>query len=125
MKPRRVLRAIAIGLVVLSAGMVSGQDYPNKTIRILTSAAGGGTDFAARIIAQGLSASLGQPVIVDNRPTITSLEIASKAQPDGYTLVVAGATLWIIPLLQNVSYDTLRDFTPITFTGSSPLVLVV
>ena len=121
----RVVARLMVSLAFLASGMASSQDYPNKTIRILTSAAGGGTDFAARIIAQGLSAGLGQPVIVDNRPTITALEIASKAPPDGYTLLVAGATLWIIPLLQNVSYDTLRDFTPVTFTGSSPLVLVV
>jgi tripartite-type tricarboxylate transporter receptor subunit TctC len=116
---------LIVGLMLFVTGIACSQDYPNKTIRILTSAAGGGTDFAARIIAQGLSGSLGQPVIVDNRPTITALELASKAPSDGYTLLVAGATLWIIPLLQNVSYDTLRDFSPITFTGSSPLVLVV
>jgi tripartite-type tricarboxylate transporter receptor subunit TctC len=125
MKISRLVLTLFLGLIPAMPGTAAAQPYPGKTIRILTSAAGGGTDFAARIIAQGLVSSLGQPVVVDNRPTINAIEIASKSQADGYTLVVVGATLWIIPLLQNVNYETLRDFTPITFTGSSPLVLVV
>ncbi len=114
-----------IGLMYLGTGVVSGQEYPNKPIRIYTSTAGGGTDFATRIIAQGLTGPLGQPVIVENRVAIISIETVSKATPDGYTLLFAGGTLWIVPLLQTVSYDTVRDFAPITFTGRSPAVLLV
>ena len=64
---RFVVGMLSVGLVVLSAGVVSGQDYPNKVIRIVTAAAGGGSDFNARQIAQGISGPLGQSVIVENR----------------------------------------------------------
>jgi len=128
-KPRLHPRFFAViwlaGLIVLGTGDVSGQDYPYKPVRIFTSLAGGGTDFAARIIAQGLAAALGQPVIVENRPLLVSIETVSKAAPDGYTVLVSGDTLWIVPLLQSVSYDTVRDFSPVTFSGRSPLVLIV
>lgn len=68
--------------------MVCGQDYPTKPIRIVTGGAGGGTDFTARLIAQGISGPLGQPVVVENRGAgIIPVEFVSKAPPDGYTLV--------------------------------------
>ena len=122
---RFAVGTFACGTMALAGGAACGQDYPDRTIRIHTSAAGGGTDFGARIIAQGLAPALGQPVIVDNRPLINSIEIVSKAPADGYSLLFTGATLWILPLLQSVPYDTVRDFSPVTFTGSSPYVLVV
>ena len=65
--PHAVIWMFSGGLMVLAAGMVSGQDYPNKPIRIVTSGLGGGTDFVARLIAQGISDPLGQQLIVDNR----------------------------------------------------------
>lgn len=114
---------LSVGIVV--AGTAFGETYPDKPIRMLSSTAGGATDFAARIVAQGLSTSLGEQVVVDNRPAIVSNEIASKAPSDGYTLLVAGGALWITPLLQRVSYDPVKDFSPITFTGRSPAVLLV
>lgn len=68
--------------------------YPAKPIRIVTSDAGGGNDFVARLIAQGLTASLGQQGVVDNRPAgVIPGEIVSKARPDGYTLLVYGNNL--------------------------------
>ena len=73
--------------VVLRAGMVAGQDYPNKPVRIVTAAAGGGSDFTARLIAQGISGPLGQPVIVDNRG---SGILASRNR-------VQGAAGWLYP----------------------------
>jgi len=124
-----MLKTLLLGSFIvftfLGTAFVSGQDYPSKPIRIFTSTAGGGTDFATRIVAQGLTGPLGQPVIVENRVAIISIETVSKAAPDGYTLLFAGGTLWIVPLLQNVPYDTVRDFSPITFTGRSPAVLLV
>ena len=66
--------------------------YPNKPIRIVSASAGGGADFHARLVAQGIAGPLGQPVIVDNRAAgILATEIAAEAPPDGYILLVTGA----------------------------------
>ena len=109
----------------LSAGVVSGQDYPNKPIRIVTSPAGGGTDIVARIIAKGITGGLGQPVIIDNRSTSLMAEVASKASPDGYTMLAAGGSFAVMPLLQKAPYDPVRDFAPISMLASAPLVMIV
>src|SRR5262245_64821319 len=105
----------SVGLMVLSVAAACGQSFPNKPLRILTSAIGGSSDFASRQVAQGLTDSLAQQVIVDNRVGIISLEQALKAQPDGYTLYVDSVSFWLAPLLQKMSYETLRDFSPISF----------
>jgi tripartite-type tricarboxylate transporter receptor subunit TctC len=131
--PRYIVSAFTVALTVLGAGVVSGQNpstglragFPTKPIRIVTSAAGGGNDFMARLIAQGISGPLGEPVIVDNRTSTVTGEIVSKASPDGYTLIVSGNALWISPFLQKASYDPGRDFAPITLLGRSPVLLVV
>ncbi len=119
----------SVGLMALGAGAAFGQDkdvYPNKVIRIVTGGAGGVLDFSGRLIAQGLTASFRQQVIVDNRPSGTMPgEIVFKAPPDGYTLLLTGAILWTLPLLQNVPFDPLKDFAPIALTVSTPNVLVV
>src|ERR1700687_3959927 len=103
--------AIAVGF----ASMAFGQRYPARPIRLLTAGAGGGSDIAARVIAQGLSAKLGQPVVVDTRVGgVIIAEIAAKAAPDGYTLLVYSSGLWVVPLMQEKpTYDPLRDFSPI------------
>ena len=140
-----LLRVVAwmfpIGMMVLGASGVSGQAtstgsgqatstgsghaYPNKIIRIVTSAPGGGSDVLSRLIAPGLTESLGQQVIVDNRGSIAP-EIVAKAPPDGYTLLVSGSPLWVLPLLRaNTPWDAVKDFAPITLAVSSPSILVV
>ncbi len=126
----RVLSSAAwmfsVGLMVLGGGLASGQTYPNKPIRIVTIEPGGGGDLAARLIAQGLSGSLGQQVLVDNRGGgVIAIEIVAKAPPDGYTLLLYGGTLWIGPLLQNVSWDPVRDFSPITLAVTFPNIVAV
>src|SRR5262245_14172104 len=120
---RIVVSICSVGLVVLNAGVVFGQDYPNKPVRLVTGAAGGGSDFTARQIAQGISGSLGQPVIIDNRGGTLRFEIVAKAAPDGYTLLLTGDQVWIIPLIQNTRYDPTRDFAPITTIDTSPNIL--
>ena len=122
---RTVVGMLSVGLLVLGAGVVSGQDYPNRPIRIVTSAVGGGTDFAARIMAQGLAARLGQPVIVDNRPALAQGVIVPKAPPDGYTLLVGGESLWISVFFEKMPHDPVRDFAAVTYALTSPNVLVV
>jgi tripartite-type tricarboxylate transporter receptor subunit TctC len=116
---------LSVCLMLLGIGMSCGQGYPNKPIRIVTSEAGGGSDFAARPIAQGLSVPLSQTVIVDNRPGIIAIETVAKAPPDGYTLILYGQVIWITPLLQKTTYDVVRDFSPITMVASSPNLVVV
>src|SRR5258706_7945299 len=113
---------------LLASGMMTayGQTYPNKPIRIVASEAGGGSDIAARLIAQALVAPLRQQVIVDNRAATIPAESTAKAAADGYTLLFSGSVLWITALLnRNITYDTVRDFAPITLVAGSPTVLVV
>ena len=112
--------------MVLGAGVVSGQDYPNRPIRILTQPPGGGTDFASRLIAPGLAAGLNQQVIVDNRAGVIAIETAAKAPADGYTLLLYSNGMWLLPFLRdNVPWDPERDFSPITLATRSPNILVV
>ena len=123
---RFVVWMISVGLMVPGAGMVSGQSYPSKPIRIVTSSTGGGNDIFARIIAQGITGSMGQPVVVENRGgDVVQAEIVAQASPDGYTMLVYGPPLWIGPLLRKTSYDPVRDFSPITIMTRSTNVLVV
>lgn len=126
MSKRRLIAAmLGVGLTVMTEA-ASAQTYPNRPVRIVTSPAGGGNDFAARLIAQGLSGPLGQQVIVDNRAGgVIPGEVAAKSKPDGYTLLVAGGTFTIGPLLQDTPYDPVADFAPITLIGVAPNVLVV
>jgi tripartite-type tricarboxylate transporter receptor subunit TctC len=124
---RIVVWMVPVGMIVLSAGMVSGQDYPSKPIRMVSPGPGGGADFVARFIAQGISGPLGQQVVVENRPAgVIPGQMVTKARPDGYTLLVNGNSFWIAPLMQdNIPYDPVKDFSPITSAVGSPNILVV
>jgi tripartite-type tricarboxylate transporter receptor subunit TctC len=116
---------LAAGAAAL-CGAVDAQEYPARPVRIVTSAVGGTTDLVARFIAQGLTASLGQQVIVDNRPTgIIPADIVVKAPSDGYTLLFSGSSLWMMPLLQKVPFDPVKDLVPITLATSTPNLVVV
>src|SRR2546427_533700 len=120
-------------LCACSAAAIHAQApaYPAKPVRIVVGfAAGGGTDIAARIVAQQLTESLGQSFVVDNRPGASgtiAAEIVARAQPDGYTLIVGTQTNYAVApaLYGKVGYDAARDFAPITVIASSPLLLVV
>ena len=122
---RSVVSIFSIATIVLGVDSVFSQTYPNKTIRILAGGVGGGTDIAARLIAQGISGPLGQPVIVENRPPLLLAEIVAKAPPDGYLMIINGSNVWIRPLLQNTPYDPVRDLAPITMATTTPNILVV
>ncbi len=117
----------AVGAIVLGSGVASGQNYPHKPIRMLAPELGGGSDFAARLIAQALSAELGQQVIVENRVGgVIIASIAAKATPDGYTLLLYSGTLWVLPFMRDKTpYDPIRDSSPITMVGTSPTVATV
>ncbi len=119
--------------LTLVAGLATGyqgayaqlRHYPAKPIRIVTTEPGGGSDAAVRIMQSALSGALGQPLVVDNRGVLGA-DVVARAQPDGYTILSYGSTIWISPLLRaHVAYDVLRDFAPITLGTTSPGVIVV
>jgi len=120
----------AIVLVALSAA-AQAQSYPARSVRMLVGfPPGGGTDIMARVVGQKLSESLGQQIVVENRPGAggnIAAEAAAKAAPDGYTLMMGHvAPIAIAPALYpKLPYDPLRDFAPITYVAWSPNVLVV
>ena len=117
---------LSAGISAAYAGGAPSPAFPDKPIRIVTTAPGGSADFAARIIGQGLAGTLSQQVIVDNRGSgVIPAQIVAKAQADGYTLLVSNGTLWIAPLMQAVAYDVTRDFQPISLTSREPNILVV
>ena len=112
------------------AAPASAQQYPAKPIRIVSPfAPGGGNDVISRTIAAKLSDNVKQQVLVDNRAGangIVGTEIAARAAPDGYTIVLIPSGHAVnASLYRKLPYDSIRDFTPISLVGSSPLVLVV
>jgi tripartite-type tricarboxylate transporter receptor subunit TctC len=119
---RPTLIACLIAMTV--AAGAPAQDFPSRPLRIVTSSPGGSSDFTSRLIANGLTESLGQQVLVDNRGNFGGEQLA-KAPPDGHTLLVDGASLWIGPLIQKTPYDPVRDFAPVTIAVSAPNVIVV
>jgi tripartite-type tricarboxylate transporter receptor subunit TctC len=123
----RVFLRVAAGMLVLCASAASSQDYPVRPIRLVSPGPGGGADFAARFIAQGIAGPLGQQVVVENRPAgVIPGQVVSKMPPDGYTLLLNGNSFWIAPLMRgNIPYDPMKDFAPITLAVGAPNILVV
>ena len=121
----------ALGIAGSASALPQQDHYPSKPIRIIVPfAPGGPADILARLIGLRLNEAWKQPVIVDNRVggnTIIGTELAARAQPDGYTLLVTYmGTLVINPALYlKLPYDTLRDFAPVTMIATLPLILVV
>ena len=119
--------ALLLGASVLSA---SAADFPTKPVRLVIGfAPGGGTDTTARALSNKLSASLGQQVVVDNRPghsgTIAA-DIVSKATPDGHTVLLGTIALVVNPsLTEKMPFDTLKDLAPVTQAADSTNILVV
>jgi tripartite-type tricarboxylate transporter receptor subunit TctC len=118
---------LLMGTPQAQAQTSGGPAYPHKPMRIVTGGVGGGSDFTARLVAQGLSAALGQQVIVDNRASgVIPGTVVSRAPPDGHTLLIISGTLWLSPFFQaNIPFDALRDFAQITMVNRSPNVVVV
>lgn len=121
---------VAIGSLAIClagfGGVASAQTFPIKPIRIVTAPAGGNSDFTARQVASGITGALGQPVIVDNRAGgIVPVEVVLKSPPDGYTLLLDGASFWVGPLLESLPYDAVRDFSPVSTVNTSIFVLAV
>ena len=125
------LASVAMLAVAADGRAQTGDDFPNRPIRIIVpQAAGSGVDLQARVLAQKMGDLWGQQAIVDNRPganAIIGMETAAKATPDGYTLVYApvSAVTTNAFIFKKLPYDALRDFAPITQTVANPLGAVV
>lgn len=109
----------------------SAQPWPSRAVRIVVPfGPGGSADFVGRLLGQRLTETLGQPVIVENRPGAGAMlgnEVVAKSLPDGYTLTIGTLGPFAVnqSLFRKVPYDSQRDFAPITLTGASSHVLVV
>ena len=120
---------VGIVPVIAAAGLAHAQPYPHKPVRMIVPfAAGGGTDIVARAIALKLGEAFGQPVVVENRAGANAnigMDLAARAQPDGYTLSFTSSALAINPsLYKKLSYDPVKDFAPITLATLIPFILV-
>jgi tripartite-type tricarboxylate transporter receptor subunit TctC len=121
--------ALAASVACVAAGGARAQGYPSKLVRMIVPfAPTGGTDVIARLLAAGMSESMRQQVIVDNRAGangIIGTEIVARAPADGYTLLFVSSPHSVNPsMYAKLPYDTLRDFAPVSMVASSPYLLV-
>ena len=124
------MRALIFALVLCLVGGAARAEYPDKPVRIIVPfIAGSAPDVAARQVAQRLATALGQQFIVENKPGAggnIGAEIATRAAPDGYSLLLLTSSHVINPFLYaHVNYDALKDFTPITMVTRIPSLMVV
>lgn len=120
-----------VATIALTSTVASAQKFPDRPIRIIIPyAAGGGTDNLIRAIAQQVSSTLGQPLIIDNRPggsTIIGTEAVSRAVPDGYTLLATDTAVVVNPGLfkSKISFDTAKTLQGVTMMAYAPVVLAI
>jgi tripartite-type tricarboxylate transporter receptor subunit TctC len=134
MNVRRFLQISASIIVALLLAApfsdLLAQSYPNRPIRIIvTFPPGGSSDTLTRVVAQEMSESLGQPVVIENRTGAggnIGVEAAAKSTPDGYTLLSSSSSLPLAGVLYSkLNFDPLNDFAPIAMIGSSPMLVTV
>ena len=127
---RSIALALATGLL-FAIGTASAQEWPAKNVRIIVPfAAGGAADTAARLYSEALSQTFGKQFVIENRPGgggIPVAEAISRAEPDGYTLMVSGIPIIVVgpAMNKNVGYDPMRDLTHIAYFGGTPNMLAV
>jgi tripartite-type tricarboxylate transporter receptor subunit TctC len=122
--------AIFAAATLLYAGSACAQTWPTKPVRLISPyAAGGANDIVCRVLAEPLAASLGQPIVVDNRPgagSVLGSTLLVQSAPDGHTIMMADIAHGANPALHNkLPYDTLKDFTPVVLVAELPAVLLV
>ncbi len=120
--------AVAIALLPLTAHSQSA--YPNKSIRLIVPVTTGGpSDIVARLLGEKLAASLGKPVVIDNRPGASNTlgaALVAKAEADGYTLLQAAANMATVQILMtDLPFDPVKDFAPVSLTHLTPYVFAV
>ena len=127
----RLLAGIAALAAALAAAGALAQDYPTKPVRIIVGyTSGGGNDLIARLIAPKMAESLGQPVLVENRPgaqSIIAAELVARSAPDGYTVLMGptGPMTMNPATYAKLPYSPTRDFAPVSMIGRFPLLLCV
>ena len=125
-----LLKGIVLAIILVPA-LAAGQAYPTKAIRVVVPFPPGGTsDIIGRTLGMRLAKAVGQPVVMDNRAGVAGsigAAVAAKAPPDGYTLLVGNVGPVAInnQIYKSVTYDSIRDFTPITLTVTAPQLVVV
>ena len=131
MKREFFARAAAVLLAATLPALAAAQAFPSKPLKIIVPySPGGTTDLLARLVGQKLSERFGQPVIVDNKPGANGMigsDFVAKSPPDGYTLGIAspGSHAANAALYKTMTYDIVKDFTPVTLAVSAPMLLVV
>jgi tripartite-type tricarboxylate transporter receptor subunit TctC len=133
MNAKRISLVAVLALSMAGAGLIGGdalaQSYPSKPITFIVPVGpGSGSDVIARILAQKVNETWSSPITVENRPGASAsigMEAAAKAPPDGYTIVIAGTSQLINPLVSNMRYDIVKDFAPVSLSGTLPYVLAV
>ena len=130
---RQMLRTMTVATaacVAMLSGLVWAQGFPSKPVRlVLVVAPGGGGDIAARVLAERITAPLGQPVIFDHRPggggTIAA-NLVAKAPADGYTLLLAdqGATVFATSLFKQLPYDPAKDLVAVSPIFTQPFIIL-
>ncbi|WP_093020101.1 tripartite tricarboxylate transporter substrate binding protein [Variovorax sp. OV700] len=131
MKRIQFLQGVAVALCMGASTASLAQGYPNKPVRLIVPfPAGGATDLFARTLGQKMSEKLGATLIVDNKPGAGGAigsDMAAKAPPDGYTLLLATTSTHSIgpAITSKLPYDTVRDFSPIAHVGDAPSIMLV
>jgi tripartite-type tricarboxylate transporter receptor subunit TctC len=124
------MRFLGLMALLLAGAAHAQSDYPSKPVRIIVPVApGGNVDIVARAVAAELQKTLGQPFVVENRPSAASIvgtQLVQKAAPDGYTLLAHSSTYFTAPTIsKNAGYDPVKDFAPVTLTCKAPMVMQV
>jgi tripartite-type tricarboxylate transporter receptor subunit TctC len=130
MKRRAFIALLGGAVMMLPVTAGAAESYPSRPIRLIVPyPPGGGTDIVGRVLGEKLGASLGQPIVIDNRGGaggVLGTEIAAKAAPDGYTLLLAPSSHAINPsIYAKLPYDTAKDFAPITMVASTAILMAV
>ncbi|MET3917734.1 tripartite-type tricarboxylate transporter receptor subunit TctC [Variovorax sp. OAS795] len=131
MKRIRFLQGVAVALCMAASTASLAQGYPNKPVRLIVPfPAAGATDLFARTLGQKMSEKLGTTLVIDNKPGAGGAigsDLAAKAPPDGYTLLLATTSTHSIgpAITSKLPYDTVRDFSPIAHVGDAPSIMLV
>lgn len=130
MRSTRWMNAVFFSLLALAIGSAQAQSFPSKTVRIIVPfGAGGVADLTARTVGQKLSESLGQPVVIDNKPGaggVAAGDAVAKAEPDGYTLLLmSNGTAVSTGLFKSLPFDAVRDFAPISTLATFDIAILV
>src|SRR6195256_926843 len=125
-----MVRLASLAALAFVSSLAFSQGYPSRPVKVVVPwPPGQATDIAARLLAQKLQESLGQPFVIDNRPGAggsVGTAVAAKSAPDGYTLLAASSgPISVMPSLQKLPYDPLTDLAMIGLISRSPYVLVV